>query len=319
MKLLSAMCVVLGSLAMTMSGAHAQATVKIGLAVPNNTYYAAIFAARDLGYLKAAGINADIVEYSGGAANQEALAAGAADIITAFPPGVALVTSKGTKEKMIATIAAPAYGWYMLVNSDSPYKTMKDLAGKKVGITTKASTSDMFALWAADHAGITVQEIPVGGGALINALKSHQVDAISIFASLSFKALAMNTRPVVDFAKEMPPTITDAWVASQDMIDKHPDRVKAVLVAYYKAVDYMRKHKAWTLGFLKQHMKENDEKVVEQAFDVETMQQSSDGVIDEKWIHDSLAIASKGWNMPDLAKVNPKDLYTNEFLPVKFQ
>lgn len=319
MALRSTIYAALAVLLFTATGARAEETVKIGLAVPDNTYYAAMFAAQDLGYLKAAKINAEITEYSGGAAVQEALAAGAADIITAFPPGVALVISKGTKEKMIATISAPAYGWYLLVNDDLPIKKLSDLAGKKIGITTKASTSDMFALWAIERAGVKAQTIPVGGAALITALKSKQVDAISIFASLSYKALAMGTHSILDFAKDMPPTITDAWVASDDMIAKHPDEVRAVMVAYYKAVDYMRKNKAWALNYLKEHTKETDDAVNEKAYTIQTLQQSPDGVIKEQWIVHLLNIAAKGWNMPDLAKAKPSDLYTNEFVPVKYQ
>jgi NitT/TauT family transport system substrate-binding protein len=317
MKLSSAIYAAFGMLLIA-TGARAQDTVKIGLSVPNNTYYAAMFAARDLGYLKAANINAEIVEYSGGAAAQEALAAGAADMITAFPPGVALITSKGTKEKMVATIAAPAFGWYLLVNDDSPIKTPADLEGKKIGITTKASTSDMFALWAADRAGVKVLTIPVGGAALITALKSNQVDAIAVFAPLSFKAMANGARSILDYAKEMPPTITDCWVASQEMIDKRPQQVQAVLVAYYKAVDYMRKNRAWALNYLKEHTKETDDKVNETAYTIETLQQSPDGRIDEQWISDSLKIASKGWNLPDLAQIKPQTLYTDKFVPVKY-
>ena len=79
------------------SAARAQTTVKIGLAVPNYGPFAPVYAADELGYYKENGVAAEITAYRGGPAAQEALAAGAADIINFFPPGVALAVKKGIK------------------------------------------------------------------------------------------------------------------------------------------------------------------------------------------------------------------------------
>src|SRR5262245_60337446 len=84
------------------SGAGAQTTVRIGLAVPTYGPYAPVYAAEELGFYKENGIKAEITAYRGGAAGQEALAAGAADIISFFPPGAALAVKKGIKEKVVA-------------------------------------------------------------------------------------------------------------------------------------------------------------------------------------------------------------------------
>src|SRR2546425_13216080 len=81
------------------SSASAQTTVKIGLAVPNYGPYAPVHAAEELGYYKDNGIKAEITAYRGGAAAQEALAAGAVDILSFFPPGAALAGEKGTQGK----------------------------------------------------------------------------------------------------------------------------------------------------------------------------------------------------------------------------
>jgi hypothetical protein len=72
------------------------------------------------------------------------------------------------------------------------------------------------------------------------------------------------------------------------------------------------------LNYLKEHTKETDDKVNETAYTIETLQQSPDGRIDEQWISDSLKIASKGWNLPDLAQIKPQTLYTDKFVPVKY-
>ena len=75
----------------TLSGAaaSAQELVSIGLAVPHNAAYVQFYAAETLGFYKEAGVKAELTLYRGGAASQEALSAGAADIITYFGAGVA--------------------------------------------------------------------------------------------------------------------------------------------------------------------------------------------------------------------------------------
>jgi len=226
------------------SAARAADPVRIGLAVPNQSLYTAVFAARDLGYFKDANVDVEITEFRGGSAAQEALVAGASDLITSYPPGAALASSKGAKEKLIAAIAPASNGWYLIVEPNSPIRTVKDLAGKKVGISTKGSTTDLYAEWAANQAGITIRSIPVGGGGLIPALKAQQVDAVVVFSPLSFKLLSTNSgRIIVDYAKELPLTLPECWTASQDVIEKRPNDVRAVLSGFYRSVKYLQGHK----------------------------------------------------------------------------
>src|SRR5271166_3135241 len=105
----------LGALLACAAGAHAQTTIKIGLAVPNYGPFAPVYAADELGYYKENGITAEITAYRGGPAAQEALAAGAADFINFFPPGVALAVKKGIKEKVVGIGSAKPLGWHIVV------------------------------------------------------------------------------------------------------------------------------------------------------------------------------------------------------------
>src|SRR3989304_10483132 len=97
-----------------------------------------------------------------------------------FPPGVALAVKKGVKEKIFSPGIVAADSWHLVVLRDSPIKSAKDLAGRKVGITAKGSTTDFFALWAAKKGGGEIQTVPVGAGGLIPALKGRQGGAVSV-------------------------------------------------------------------------------------------------------------------------------------------
>jgi NitT/TauT family transport system substrate-binding protein len=307
----------IGLLLVTAVQGRSEELVRIGLAVPNNAIYAPFYAAETLGLFKEAGLKVELTVYRGGAASQEALSAGAADMITYFGGGAGLAIMKGAKEKVVAALDPSPHGWFLLVQANAPYKSVKDLAGKKVGVTVKGGTSDMFALWAADRAGITIQTIPVGGGGMVPALKSGQVDAIAMFPGLSLQAMSTGeARSLLDFGKEMEPTLPDVAVASQEMIDKRPEQVRGVLKAFYKALARICSDRAWGLSFLKEFTKEASDKVNELTYETVACQQSRDGTIKPEWMAASLAIAGKAWDMDELRKMKPSDVYTDKFIPV---
>jgi NitT/TauT family transport system substrate-binding protein len=310
--------VVLAVACVTLSGAAASAEelVRIGLAVPHNAAYVQFYAAETLGFYKDAGVKAEITIYRGGAASQEALSAGAADIITYFGAGVGLAVSKGAKEKIVAAVDPTPHGWQFLVLANSPIKTLKDLDGKKVGVATKAGTADMFALWVADKGGAKVQTIPVGGGGMVPALRAGQVDAIAMFPGLSLQLLATGeARSLMDLGKDMEPTLPDVIVAPQEMMDKRPQAVRATLAALYKAVVHMRNNRDWALKYLKDFTEEKDDKVNVLTYEQVVVAMSQDGMVKPEWIANSINIAAKVWGLDDLRKVKPEDIYTNAFLP----
>jgi len=310
------MLVATGAICLWAGAASATENVRIGLAAAN-LFTAPVFAAQELGYYTNAGLTVDITTFRGGAAGQEALSAGAVDMITYVGSGIALAVAKGAKEKIVATIEPVPIAWHLLVDAKSPYNTVADLAGKKVGVTTKASTSDVLALWAAERAGVTFQTIPLGAGA-IPALKSKSVDAVSINPS-GLQLLANGSaRSLVDFGKEMPPTLPDVWGVSDDMIAKHPDAVGAALGAIYKALDHMRNDRTWALAFLKKFTKEEDDKVVALSYDDGTLKQSPNGAATKESAQAALDEGKKLYGAEELNKLKVDDFFTDKFLPIKF-
>ena len=293
------------------SSASAQTTVRIGLAVPNYGPYAPVHAAEELGYYKENGIKPEITAYRGGAAAQEALAAGAVDILSFFPPGAALAVKKGIKEKVVGIGSATPYGWHIVVMTNSPYKSVKDLAGKKVGITAKGSTTDFYALWAANRAGVQVETIPVGAAALIPTLKSGQIDAAVLNSPLPFKLIIPGEgRSLVDLGKEMEPTLPDVWIATQALIDSNPKAVEGTLRAIYKATAYMKKNRAYAIDFMRKFTGEKDDRVIELEYDVVLSGRPTSAKIERSWIEASLALAKLG-GITDLPAID--EIFTDRF------
>ncbi len=308
---LTAPALAIVALLASVSGANAQTTVRIGLAVPNYGPYAPVYAAEELGYYKQNGIKAEVTAYRGGGAAQEALAAGAADMISFFPPGAALAVKKGIKEKVVGIGAATPVGWHLVVMSNSPYRTVKDLAGKKIGVTAKASTTDFYALWAANRAGVRVDTIPVGAPGLIPTLKSGQIDAAVMHSPLPFKLIIPGEgRSLIDLGKEMEPTLPDVWIATQSIIDGNPKAVEGTLRAIYQATAHMKKNRAYAIDFIRKLTSEKDERVIELEFDVVIAGRPTSAKIERKWIEASLALAGLG-GVTDLPSVD--EIFTDRF------
>src|SRR5438552_4767037 len=155
---------------------HAADKLRVALPPAYTPIGVALFA-QEKGYLKQKNIEAEFTTYRGGAAAQEALAAGAADVGAVASPGAAIAIQKGVKQKLVAN-AGPTSprGWYLIVPSDSPIKSIKDLNGKKVGITSKGSVTDFFSQFSAKNGGVTIQPVPLGGS-ILATLKAKQIDA----------------------------------------------------------------------------------------------------------------------------------------------
>ena len=116
--------------------AHAE-TIRIGL--PTKTYWPTTVAeaAKSQKLFEKEGITAELTIYRGGAETFEAMAAGAADLILT-PVAAGRRPKKGVMSKVVANGAMGNFGWQLMVLTKSPLD-VKDLNGKKVGITSAGS------------------------------------------------------------------------------------------------------------------------------------------------------------------------------------
>jgi NitT/TauT family transport system substrate-binding protein len=287
---------------------------KLRLALPPAyTPIAAVVFAQEKGYFKEKDIEAEITVYRGGAAVQEAVAAGAADVAATASPGAAIAIQKGVKQKIVALCGPTApNGWYLVVPSDSPIKSVKDLNGKKVGITGKGSSTDFLASLSAKNGGASIQSIPLGAG-ILPALKAKQIDAGVIWPLGSFHAVSSREyRLVDDYGSAVRNTSLDVWVASQETIDKRPDVLKRWIEALNKAVTEMQRDEAGAIAFLGKYHEEKDPKVLKVAYDTLIKTMRPDHFARVEWIDNALKLAAAG-GVENLPRAG--DIIDNRFTP----
>lgn len=288
------------------------AVIRIG-GVANYGPVIPVMVAQELGLFEKAGVAVEFTNYNGGAASMEGLAAGEADLINYFPPGLALAKRGGVDARIVGAGTLTPRGWHLMVAPDSDITEMADLDGKRVGITANGSTTDFFALWAADEAGAEIVRVPLGGAGLVPNLLSNNVDAIVAYPPLSYSLLLSEEgRSVVHFGEAMDPNLPDVWAASQEVIDNEPEALQKALVGLYSAIVYMQDNPDWTIDFIEQQTG-MDRAVAEAEYENTIRGLSADGHFEHDWVAASLSLGALA-GLSDLPA--PEDMYADGFAPV---
>jgi ABC-type nitrate/sulfonate/bicarbonate transport system substrate-binding protein len=65
--------------------------------------------------------------------------------------------------------------------------------------------------------------VPVGGGGLVPNLQAGNVDAAVVYSPLSFQiAKSGEARTILDYAKDVPPSLTSGWIATDKYAQQKP-------------------------------------------------------------------------------------------------
>ena len=211
---------------------QAKPVVRIG--VPTKTYFPTIIAETAIRQklFDKEGVECQLTIYRSGAEGFEAIAAGAADLIYNSSSSVAAGLMKGVKTKCVANGALGYYGWHMMVKPDSPIRKLSELAGKKVGITSAGSGSDILARWTLADQKIEFTRVPLGGGGLVPNLLTGNVDATVLYSPLTYQVMqAKQARSIADFGELVPPHSTGSWIAHDKIISERPQALQKALNA----------------------------------------------------------------------------------------
>ena len=133
-----------------------------------------------------------------------------------------------------------------VVKKDSPLKSIKDLAGKKIGYTAPASVSNMVILMALKANDMTAQQVtlmPAGDlGANLSAVSTGAVDA-GFSDELIYAQNMELVRPLFFVRDVMSPKMMQTvLVTTKDYAKAHPDAIKGLIAARREGLVYARAH-----------------------------------------------------------------------------
>jgi NitT/TauT family transport system substrate-binding protein len=297
--------------------AIAQGSGIIRIGVPTKTYWPTIIcetAIRQKLFEKE-GIKAELTIYRSGAEGFEAIAAGAADLVLNSSSSVAGGLRKGVNVKCVANGANGYYGWYLVVKADSPIKNVSELAGKKVGITSAGSGTDILARWTIAKEKVDFTRVPLGGGGLVPNLLTGNIDASVLYSPLTYKVIDEKVaRPLIDYGAEVPAHSNSAWIASDKIIKDRPEVVQKALNAIYGGVAFLVADANRTAAVkLIAEIDEIPEPVAARELDGNIKHLSRNGEMKLEWMERALDMA-RLIGMTDLAPA--KDIFVEQFKPV---
>lgn len=160
-------------------------SLTLGIATPSwNSGYATTVVSQAEGYFKDEGLNVKVQLFPSGTQVAQQIVGGGVDIgmITAEPVAIGHAKNLGLTyfasyyPKWISTLQVPA---------GSDVHSLKDLKGKRIGVTTIESSGGTFARTAMKLNGINPNDakfVPIGVGAQqLDAIKTHKVDVLALW------------------------------------------------------------------------------------------------------------------------------------------
>src|SRR6202166_359561 len=162
--------------------AAAQSKITIAVGGGSCLCYLPTVLAKQLGEFDKAGLAVELVDLKGGSDALKAVLGGSADVVSGYFDHCVNLAAK--KQELQAFVVYDRYPGLVLVVSPahtSEIKSIKDLAGKKVGISAPGSSTDFFLKYLLKKNGVDPASTAVIGvslgGASVAAMEQGQIDA----------------------------------------------------------------------------------------------------------------------------------------------
>jgi ABC-type nitrate/sulfonate/bicarbonate transport system substrate-binding protein len=203
---------------------------------------------------------------------------------------------------------------------DSPIKSVDQLKGRKIGISSAGSLTDWLAQQLAakkgwGENGVTTVAIGNNASSIIAAFRQGLVDAdisvASLFLTMEENKTGRLLVPVTDFVG---PAASGAIFATEKLMKSNPEALRAFLAGWIETVDYMRSHKAETVK-IQSGITGFPESVMSKVYDLTIGMFTKDCRFDRE----SLATLKQSFvalkRLPESTDMST--LYTEAFLPKK--
>lgn len=264
------------------------------------------------------GIDPDITALAGDAKVQQALAAKSIDFGLGSGPSMAFV-AKGSPVFAVAAFAAEPRNIAVVVAPNSPIKTVADLKGKSLSVTTAGSLTDWLAHRLAVQEGWGkdgVKTVALGNfSASLAALRTGQIDGIMAAIEAGYGLEEKGEGKVLlGMEKYAPKFITHVVYARKDMIASNPDLVSRFLKGFFATIAFEKANKDKTTEIAMQVLHQS-KTVMDRTYDYEISMFEDDGHFDPAAVE---VIKDSFVDMGILDHKPPNDeLFTTQFVPVK--
>src|SRR5262245_30321205 len=326
-KLLRSALIALGALIATAGAAAAKVTIAIGGA--GCLCYLPTVLAEQLGEFKKAGLDVEMVNFKGGSQALTAVLGGSADVVSGyFDHCVNLAAKNQAMQAFVVYDRYPGFALVVAPKQTTAIKSIKDLAGKKVGVSAPGSSTDFFLKYMLAKNGVDPNSIGVIGIGLeataIAAMEQGTVDAAIMLdpaimlmqgknkdlKSLSDTRTQKDTRDV--FGGEYP---GGALYTRSDWIAKHEKETQGLTNAIVATLKWIAAHSPEEImAKMPDELIGPDKALYLAALKNTIPMYSTTGRMDPKGAQAVLAVFSQ--SVPEIAKANIdlSKTYTNRFV-----
>ncbi|HEU4660903.1 MAG TPA: ABC transporter substrate-binding protein [Pseudolabrys sp.] len=313
-----------------MSGvAFAQSKVTLAIGGAGCLCYLPTVLAKQLGEYDKAGVKVDMVLLKGGSEALKAVIGGSADVVSGyFDHCVELAPKKQNLQSFVIYDRFPGFALVVSPKHNDTVKSVKDLAGKKVGVSAPGSSTDFFLKYILSKNGVdpkSVGVIGVGlGGSAVAAMEQGTIDAaimldpaVTILAG-KYKDLNIlsDTRSQKDtlavFGGEYP---GGALYTKASWIESHPKETQALTNAILATLKWIHTHTAEEIvAKMPKEMVGKDPSLYLAALKNTMPMYSETGLMDPKGAKAVLAVFAQSSAEIAKANVDVSKTYTNKFV-----
>jgi NitT/TauT family transport system substrate-binding protein len=297
--------------------AVADEPLRVGNLVPTSFSFLPLQVGIEKGLFKKHGLDVTRIDFPRGAASgHQALAAGSVDMVAGGGVEMGFIV-KGAPELAVAVITERPNSVTLTVRNDDSIKTMADLKGRPVGISTTGGLSYWLVRevsrrqgWGPDG----IKALAIGAmTAQVAALKTKQIDAGVIDLATAFQLEETNDgRILLKFGDVIDSFINQVSFASTDLLKRQPDSVRRYLAGWFETITWIRANKAETVAIAVREFGISPT-VAAKSYDGVVPSYSTDGRFPPeaiKTLARSMVETGVLPTEPDMAK-----LYTEQYLP----
>jgi len=325
-KLASCVGVTLAMFALASGAAAAKVTIAIG--GEGCLCYLPTVLAEQLGEYKKAGVEVERVDFKGGSQALTAVIGGSADVVSGYYDHCVNLAAKN--QQLTAFVVYDRYPGLVLGVSPkhaNEINSVKDLAGKKVGVSAPGSSTDFFLKYLLAKNGVSPDSVAVIGIGLVAsavaAMEQGTVDAAVMLdptptllqSKFPLKILS-DTRTQADtlstFGGEYP---GGALYARGDWIAKHGKETQALTDAILATLKWIHSHTpAEIMAKMPEELVGADKALYLAALKNTIPMYSTTGRMDPKGAEAVLGVFSQSSPEVAKAKIDLSKTYTNKFV-----
>ncbi len=216
-----------------------------------NPDHGPLYVALERGYFRDAGLEVELIAPADPNDPPKLVAAGKGDIAVSYQPQLHLQTDQGMPLVRIGTLVATPLN-SLVVLADSPYRTIADLKGKRIGYSVAGTEEAILGAMLA-HAGLKMSDVELinVNWSLSPSLMARKVDAvIGAYRNFELNQMDLEGHPGRAFFIEehgVPPIDQLIYVAHKDRVND--PKLRKFLDATERGVQYLVNHpdESWKL------------------------------------------------------------------------